>query len=240
MQEQIFDLSTVRDGNSKMTRLPDYQMIKRRFFELAKPIIEKEYSMSKFHEEYVAPNLTETIRLTVGETRNWIKMMMPDALRLVGMMTVNDKAQDTMTLLEREQEKVKKQFEIRQDVTELMWSYIKKLRQYIEDPDISKHLEGKEYLKLYEIIRLEEDRAKAMSLKERSENRADAMFAWMVSQAKAGQLEAADIDLLEDDVKKDLLIFKGENGIYQLPTGSIPKIKFAAEVATAQPAQSDK
>ncbi len=179
----------------------------------------------------VIPQWTESNKPSYVVTTHWVRAMMPDAHRLVNMMSVHVEAQETMTLLEREQEKIKKQFEIRQDVTDVMHAYIHQLKVIIEDPELPNKMEHKDYLKLYEIIRLEEDRAKALSLKERSENRADAMFAWMVSQAKAGQLSDEDIQFLDDDIKADLLIFKGQNGIYQLPSGSIPKIRFAAKAA---------
>ena len=252
MEEKIFDLSLVLDPQSKVCDFPDYQLIKREFFQLAKPISEQQYPLMKFYTDNILPRCDETHYLGVQVCKRWMEFMLPAAIKLANMMIVHEENIDVTTLLEKEQEKLKQQFEIRQDVTETMWSYIKRLKDFVANDEKMSALSHKEMVSLYEMIRAEEDRAKTLSLKERSEDRADAMFAWMVSQAKAGQLTAEDINLLDDDIRKDLLIFKNENGIYQLPTSNMPKIKFrkngvvkrvseaqlAAKVVAAQPNQS--
>jgi hypothetical protein len=87
---------------------------------------------------------------------------------------------------------------------------------------------------------MEEDRQKSLQLKERAENRADASFAFMVSVAKANQLEEADIEFLEDSVKQELIALKKKNGLYELPNpaGQIFKSDITTEVTVVEPSQS--
>lgn len=235
MKEQDFILSDIKDTDNKITRLQDYPLIKRRYFELAPAIRKKEYNIKKFYEEIILTFTPPEVKISYAEVRGWALRMAPHVERYLNMLVVQEEVKDTLTLLEREQAKIKQQYEIRQDVTDLMHQYIKQLKAYIEDPDLATKLSHEQYLKLYAIIRDEEDRAKGLSLKERAENRADAMFALIVSEAKAGQLSEEDMDQLSDDIKHDLLVFKQQNGTYQLPVHGVPKIRFAAEDTVAQP-----
>lgn len=128
----------------------------------------------------------------------------------------DDEPESGKTLLERETEKQKQQIEIRQDATDLMEKFLKSIKALSKDRTaLAKS--GIKVLDIYKIIREEEDRAKALALRERAENRADYAFAFIVSLARANQLTDDDIAFLSDDVKRELNLFKQPNGIFQLP-----------------------
>ena len=109
MEEKIFNLADVADPKSKVCLLPEYSLIKRKFFELAKPISEQKYTTRKFYEDHIIPHMTEDNYISPGAGRKWCEAMMPQAIKLTSMMQVHQEAQDVVTILEREQEKVKKQ-----------------------------------------------------------------------------------------------------------------------------------
>ena len=222
----IFELAKIPDPRgSAMNRLADYQDIKRMYFQSAKAFASGETSKRKFFLNVIKPRIPITVKLSYGNYVRWTARMEPHLARLQGMYAASEAGQEAKTLLQQEHEKLVQQVEIRQDVTEVMHSFVKNLKSYLSDEDLFKNLSQKEILDLYKVIREEEDRAKLLTLKERAEDRADNQFAWFISQARAGTLEPDDIEFLSEDIKEDLSVFKTYDGSYALPSGAIPKIK---------------
>lgn len=230
-----FELAKIPDPkNSAMHRLADYQEIKKIYFQYAKQFASGEMTKRKFFREVIMPRMPVTVKLDQSNFYRWTTHMEPHLQRLMGMYTAAEAGIEAKTLLQKEHEKLVQQVEIRQDVTEVMHKFIQNLKTFVSDEDKMKTLTQKELLELYKVIREEEDRAKSLTLKERAEDRADNQFAWFISQARAGTLEAADIEFLSDDIKEDLSVFKTDDGTYALPTGAIPKIKSATKVSVVK------
>lgn len=238
MEQIIFQLDKVPDRDSKFTRLAAYQEIKKKLFELAPKFYNGEMNVSRFHREFVEPNVPAGIKVDINDTRKWYRTMQKYTVDLVANMKAREQLSTEKTLLEKERDKIIKQAEIRQDVTDIMSTYIQSLKDFVNNPEKMQKLTHKEMMDMYKVIREEEDRARALGIKERSEDRADAAFAFFVSQARAGQLEEDDIEFMENDVKQTLNIFKNENGVYQIPQGRVPKIQSSAKNRIAEPAQS--
>jgi len=222
----VFELNKIPDSsNSAMNRLADYQEIKKMYFQSAKAFSSGESSKRKFFLNVIKPRIPATVKLNYGNYQRWTRKMEPHLARLQGMYIASEAGMEAKTLLQKEHEKLVFQVEIRQDVTEVMHSFVKNLKNYLSDEELFKNLSQKEILELYKVIREEEDRAKNLTLKERAEDRADNQFAWFISQARAGVLETGDIEFLSDDIKEDLSVFRTDDGSFALPTGAIPKIK---------------
>lgn len=229
MEQIVFELNKVPDAKSKLTELKAYPEIKKRFFELASEIEEGKINIAKFHREVVMPNVPETVNLVYEHTRKWYLKMLRYLIPLLAQIKAQRAVRQEKTLLDKERDKLVKQAEIRQDVTEIMGDYIKSLKDFVEDSEKMKKLTHKEMLELYKVIREEEDRSKTLGLKERAENRADAAFAFFISQARANQLVDEDIEFMEDDIKETLKLYKQDDGTYSLPISKLPKIQLAAK-----------
>jgi hypothetical protein len=229
MEQIVFKLSDVPDRDSKITRLAAYPEIKRQLFSIVPQAENGKINITKFYREVVAPNVPEGINIDHNDVRRWYQTMMRYLVPLITQVKAQQVVRQEKTLLDREHEKLVQQAEIRQDVTGLMADYIHRLKAFVSDNEKMSKLTHKEMLELYKVIREEEDRNKTVSLKERSENRADLQFAFFVSQARAGQLIEADIEFLEASIKEDLQFLKAGDGTYQLPVRIIPKIQLATE-----------
>lgn len=231
-----FELAKIPDPRtSAMHRLHNYQEVKKMYFQSAKAFASGETTKRKFFYNVIKPLVPDTVKLTYTNYVNWSKTMEPYLMKLQAMYELAEAGTEAKTLLQKEHEKLVQQVEIRQDVTEVMHKFIQNLKTFVSDEDKMKTLTQKELLELYKVIREEEDRAKSLTLKERAEDRADNQFAWFVSQARAGVLEAEDMEFLSDDIKEDLSVFRTDDGSYALPTGTIPKIKSPAKVSPIQP-----
>jgi len=232
----IFELAKIPNPkNSAMLRLANYEEVKRMYFQSAKAFSSGETTKRKFFLNVIKPMIPPTVKLNYSNYARWTAQMEPHLMKLLGMYAASEAGAEAKTLLQKEHEKLVQQVEIRQDVTEVMHKFIQNLKDFVSDPDRMKTLTQKEMLELYKVIREEEDRAKSLTLKERAEDRADNQFAWFVSQARAGVLEADDIEFLTADIKEDLSVFKTDDGSYALPTGAIPKIKLTAKVIPVKP-----
>lgn len=197
-----------------------YEEIKRIYTEFRADIQDGRVNMKQLYRAHIAPIIP------VGEDISYQNFL----LWSKGFEKKTEQVHVGRSLVDREMEKTKKQFEIRQDATDLMSSFLKTVKLLADDPDALKKANIKP-LDLYKIIREEEDRAKSLRLKERAENRADAAFAFMVSVSRAGMVEDADIEFLEDSIKQELMSFKHSHGIYKLPTGeNMAEVPAPAEV----------
>lgn len=180
---------------------------------------------SDFLRDRILPLLPPQYHIKILHFVTWSKKKMKE-------LGITPELEAPMNLMDREIEKQKQQIIIRQDTTDLMANWLKVLKSLTNNPDSLKKYNGQQILSLYKIIREEEDRSKLLSLRERAEDRADAAFSFLVSIARAGELLDADIEFLSDDIKKELLTLKQENGIYKLPdTELIPQIAIAAKNA---------
>jgi len=178
---------------------------------------------SDFFRERILPMLPPEINIKLVHFTVWSKKKMRD-------LGIKPEEEAPMNLMDREMEKQKQQIIIRQDTTELMSNWLKVLKAVVDDPTALKKYNGQQIMSLYKIIREEEDRSKALSLRERAEDRADAAFAFLVSIARAGELMETDIEFLSADIKNELLTLKQENGIYKLPDSQlIPQVAIAAK-----------
>jgi hypothetical protein len=166
-----------------------------------------EMTLKDFYHKVLVPLLPNPKTISYTGFKNWHHKRVA---RKVAIIEGN-------TLMEREESRQKAQIMIRQDATSLMATFLQAVRSIAKSPRDLK--ENKiSIVDIYKIIREEEDRSKALQLKEREEDRADAKFAFMVSMARAGQLVDEDIAFLNEDVKRELLVLKKQHGIYQLPT----------------------
>ena len=176
---------------------------------------------------HINPILPQTEKISALNFYTWVKKQH------------REKKSETKTLMDREMDKTRQQFEIRQDVTDMMQDFITSLKSLATNPKALAR-SGIKMDSLYKIIREEEDRYKLLSLKERSENRADAQFAFMVSITRAGQLTDGDIEFLDEDVKHELIELKKSHGVYQLPGFSeFSEVETATEADLAVAVESD-
>lgn len=191
-------------------------------------LISGEETMLSFYDNFLKPLVPAGEQYDYQTFRKWHRKQIRKIME----------STDGKTLMEKEMVKLRTQHEIRQDVTQMMAQFIKAIKDLASDP-AALATNNIKVTDIYKIIREEEDRAKAIGLKERAENRADAQFAFMVSVVRAGVLTEDDIAFLEEDVKNELISLKQENGTYQLPTSSGQLEK--AVVATAnRPAVADE
>lgn len=181
-----------------------YAEIQRLYKEFYPDIQQGKMSLYQLFFGHVVPILPSTEKITAINFYTWVKKQH------------RNQKEVTKTLMEKEMDKTRQQFEVRQDVAEMMKSFIGAIKHLADDPKALLK-SGIKMTDLYKIIREEEDRYKLLSLKERSENRADAQFAFMVSITRAGQLTDGDIEFLEEDVLHELIELKKSHGVYQLP-----------------------
>jgi hypothetical protein len=213
----------------KLSQLEVYPQIERVLDQNAADLYNRKITFKKIWTDDVLPLLPENHDITYSNFLYWAKKKLAHKRSLVS----------NRNLIDREMDKARQQIEIRQDATKLMHEFMQGLRDIADDPRVL----AKNKINitdLYRIIRMEEDRQKSLQLKERAENRADASFAFMVSVAKANQLEEADIEFLEDSVKQELIALKKKNGLYELPNpaGQIFKSDITTEVTVVEPSQS--
>ncbi len=224
------------EANSLIAKVSAYQDIKKTFLHYVgeKLKINKPIEYSHFFEKKVKPllNSEEKDKIAYHNFYKWAK-------------TIEKYAPDLLseeTLLEREVQKQKQQIMIRQDATQLMAEFLGSIREIAGQLDKMSPRElaksGIKPMDIYKIIREEEDRARSLKLKERSEDRADAHFALLISMVKANQLSEEDIEFLENDTKKELLIFKKQNGVYQLsPSEFLGQAEAPAEDNSVEPSE---
>lgn len=207
-----------------LDKSPYAVQIKQKFDEL-----QGKATIQEFHDivKTIDPNLncsTATTRLWMLKQKSIKNKLLPD-----------DPKRPT-SLMDREVERRKQQIELRQDATSLMRDFVAGLRELTADQDNLKAMPGKTITEVYKIIREEEDRQKALNLRERAENRADAQFAFMLSITRAGIVTDDDIQFLSDDIKNELKFFQKEHGVYQLPTpGGVEEFSAPAENNAARP-----
>lgn len=204
-----------------LEELPEIAEELRRF---GPELLMRKMRYSDFYRDRILPLLEPDLNIPVMIFTTWAKKKMIQ-------LGVEPDPEVVMSLMDREVEKQKRQIEIRQDATDLMGNWLKVLRALVDDPNNLKKYNGQQIMALYKIIRDEEDRSKALNLRERAEDRADASFAFLVSIARAGELQETDIEFLSDDIKKELLILKQDNGIYKLPSdrGLVRQVTLAAK-----------
>jgi hypothetical protein len=192
---------------SKIESLKIYPEIRRMFDLIVPDVVKGEVTIKAFFDNKVRPVLPDGHTITYSNFFLWAKKFMKTKRTHV----------EHRSLMDREMEKTKTQIEIRQDATFLMKQFLNGLQYIADDPRVLAQ-SGVKVTEIYKIIREEEDRQKALQLRERAENRADASFAFLVSVARANQVEEADIEFLEDGLRAELIELKQKNGVYMLPT----------------------
>jgi len=209
----------LNEYETSIGQLKNFKKIKQEFVANIDRIISGQISIKRFYEQVVIPMIEEGERIQYTSFLPWANKIKKQVVNINKEHRFSPTGMsEGLSAKERERKKLVQQETIREDVAEVTHSFMQMLKEKMKDPEALKKMTSKEILELYRVIRQEEDRAKELTLKIRSNEREEIAFQMMLEQSRAGQLNPEDFEFLEAGIKNELLTLKqNADGVYQVP-----------------------